>query len=92
MSTEDATTTKPTQPDKRWKRRVKYVGGGTLIAGLAVGLTLAATHRQAQQQNLIAYLRGHVDGLKHGGWLEGWRAAEAWYAENGIEELVGALA
>lgn len=76
----------------RWKTRAKYVGGGTVIAGAAVAVTLVATHSEAQRENLIAYLRGQVEGLKQGGWLDGWTAAEEWYAEHGVQELVEALA
>lgn len=80
----------------RWKRCAMYSGwvtvGGAVVAGAAVGVTLAASRGEAQRENLIAYLRGQVDGLKQGGWLDGWAAAEQWYAEHGVEELVEALA
>ncbi len=81
----------PAKP-KRWKRTAKQVAGGAAIAGAAVAVTLAATRSEAQRQNLIAYLRGQVDGLKQGGWLDGWIAAEEWYAELGLGDLVEALA
>lgn len=76
----------------RWKRTAKQVAGGVAIAGAAVAVTLVATRREAQRQNLIAFLRGQVDGLKQGGWLDGWTAAEEWYAELGLGDLAEALA
>ena len=81
---------------KRWKKNARHVGGvivgGVVIAVTAVTVTLAATRSEAQRESLIAYLRGQVDGLKQGGWLDGWTAAEQWYAERSIEELAEALA
>lgn len=82
MNTEDHDDT-PAQ-EKRWKKRAKYVCGGvagvTLVVGVTVVVTLAATHGQARRENLIAYMRGLNEGWEAGGWIDGWTAAEEWYA------------
>lgn len=73
----------PTGRARRWKASVNAVGpvtlGGIALVGATVAVTFAATQREAQRENLVAYLRGQVDGLKQGGWLDGWTAAEDWY-------------
>lgn len=88
--------TDDTPHGKRWRKTATYVGsvvvGVVVVAGAAVAVTLAVTKREAQRENLIAFLRGQADGLRQGGWLDGWLAAEEWYAEHGVEELVEALA
>jgi hypothetical protein len=79
----------------RWKKWAKYVGGvvvGVIVIAGTVAVTLVLTRKSAQRENLIAFLRGQGDGLKQGGWLDGWTAAEEWYAEHGVEELLEALA
>lgn len=73
-------------PKDRWKT-AKIIGWGVLTVGVSVAATLAATRSSAQRENFIAYLRGQVDGLRQGGFLDGWTAAEEWYAVNGFEHL-----
>jgi hypothetical protein len=80
-----------TQEKKCWKKVAGVVVGGFAIAGTAVVVTLAATHKSAQRENLLAYVRGYRDSLsQEGGWADGWVAAEQYYTEHGIEELIAA--
>ena len=82
--------------EKCWGKRATYVCLGVVavavVAGVAVAVTLAATRSSARRENLIAYLNGQADGSNAGGWLDGWTAAEAHYAEHGIAELIEELA
>lgn len=45
-----------------WQRAGAYVAVAAVAAGAAVVVTLAATHRTAQRENLVAYLNGRRDG------------------------------
>jgi hypothetical protein len=50
-------------PSRPWKKVALCVGGGVVLIGATVVVTLAITHDSAVRENLVAYLNGKSDGF-----------------------------